>query len=111
MATCAPLPTPLSPITGLPTPDHAPHPRAHAWTHLHPPPASPATPTQAHPKHQLSPTPAHTPGLARPQPAQPTRRQQDASIAGLLLTTDAAIVEKKYKATKAAVGGGDNFDY
>ncbi len=50
-------------------------------------------------------------GVIVPTKVERVALQNAASIAGLLLTTDAAIVEKKDKATKAAVGGGDDFDY
>ncbi|MCC7390442.1 MAG: chaperonin GroEL [Phycisphaerales bacterium] len=50
-------------------------------------------------------------GVIVPTKVERVALQNAASIAGLLLTTDAAIVEKKDKATKAAVGAGDDFDY
>jgi len=52
-------------------------------------------------------------GVIVPTKVERIALQNAASIAGLLLTTDAAIVEIKDKATKAGVGagGGDDFDY
>ena len=50
-------------------------------------------------------------GVIVPTKVERVALQNAASIAGLLLTTDAAIVEKKDKATKAGVGAGDDFDY
>ena len=51
-------------------------------------------------------------GVIVPTKVERVALQNAASIAGLLLTTDAAIVEKKDKAAKAAVGaGGDDMDY
>ena len=50
-------------------------------------------------------------GVIVPTKVERVALQNAASIAGLLLTTDAAIVEKKDKASKVGAAGGDDFDY
>jgi len=50
-------------------------------------------------------------GVIVPTKVERVALQNAASIAGLLLTTDAAIVEKKDKASKVGAAGGEDFDY
>ena len=51
-------------------------------------------------------------GVIVPTKVERTALQNAASIAGLLLTTDAAVVEIKEKKEKAPAGGGmDDYDY
>jgi chaperonin GroEL len=50
-------------------------------------------------------------GVIVPTKVERVALQNAASIAGLLLTTDAAIVEIKEKKGSAPAGGGDDFDY
>jgi chaperonin GroEL len=50
-------------------------------------------------------------GVIVPTKVERVALQNAASIAGLLLTTEAAIVELKDKKTAAVSAGGDDFDY
>ena len=50
-------------------------------------------------------------GVIVPTKVERVALQNAASIAGLLLTTDAAIVEKKDKASKVGAAGAEDFDY
>ncbi|MEZ6317553.1 MAG: TCP-1/cpn60 chaperonin family protein [Phycisphaerales bacterium] len=50
-------------------------------------------------------------GVIVPTKVERVALQNAASIAGLLLTTEAAIVELKDKKAKVPAGGGDDFDY
>jgi chaperonin GroEL len=50
-------------------------------------------------------------GVIVPTKVERVALQNAASIAGLLLTTEAAIVEIKDKKTAGAAAGGDDFDY
>ena len=50
-------------------------------------------------------------GVIVPTKVERVALQNAASIAGLLLTTEAAIVELKDKKTVSAPAGGDDFDY
>ncbi|MEQ8317765.1 MAG: chaperonin GroEL [Phycisphaerales bacterium] len=50
-------------------------------------------------------------GVIVPTKVERVALENAASVAGLLLTTEAAVVERKEKKAKVPMGGGDDFDY